>query len=480
MTNKKILMVVAYKARDLEGNALVGYYLKRQYGIEVIYTNGYHLEKKILKHAPDAVVLDHLGWDFKGEQARLAKRLGMKVIVLPTEGLFQEAEDAARVTGAAHNANHLPDCYLAWGNWLNKTLLDKNLMIESQVYAVGCPRFDFYRQPYLNLMKDKRDLLKELGFKNPDLPLILWTTNTTYAARNPRVILKRYAKKSSFDAAYIKALLEDNKRQFRDHSKLVLELAKRRTNWNFIIKIHPAEWVNGYIEMERQAENIKLAYNCPVRDYLYHSDILLQRYCTTATEGWMFNKPVLNLDTAEYPLPVREEYTNGNHSVADLDETDSIIQKYLDGMPIPAEQQTARDAFISDFYFKIDGRSAERCASLISKFLIEPEYDSAAQARKNKLTAEELLKSREQEDSKFVNKAKDFFGIERNRPLRFWKKMLRREMNDNANLFVAEPEITSEMVAELENKFDALLGHKDEITQSDSPIINEKIQQTAF
>ena len=65
MANRKILFIVPYKARDLEGHALVGYHLKDKYGIEAIFTNGYHLERKILEYAPDALVLDHLAWNFQ-------------------------------------------------------------------------------------------------------------------------------------------------------------------------------------------------------------------------------------------------------------------------------------------------------------------------------------------------------------------------------------------------------------------------------
>src|SRR5688572_20628056 len=128
MCSRRILMIVPYQVRDLEGHALVAHQLIRRHGHTVTLTNGYEIERKVLEHQPDAVIFDHLAWDFKVKQARLAKRLGAKVIVLPTEGLFQDYEGAVRQAGKLHDATRVVDCYLAWGQYPRKAFLAENLM----------------------------------------------------------------------------------------------------------------------------------------------------------------------------------------------------------------------------------------------------------------------------------------------------------------------------------------------------------------
>lgn len=450
---KSILVVVPYKARDLEGLALVGYHLKNRFGCEVLFTNGYGLELKILKSSPDILVLDHLAWDFKVAQAKLAAGLGIKVVILPTEGLFQDEEGAVRRAGKLHKAADIPDKYLTWGDYPRRALIKQKLMTEEQVQIAGCPRFDFYREPYLSLMISKAELVEKLGFINPDAPLILWATNTPYASRNADVMLARQTQKAGKPSAEVKIHIEDHLIQFREHSNLIVNLARRHPEYNFVIKVHPAEWINSYLEICAANPNIKLAYNAPIREFIYHCDILLQRNCTTATEGWMLKKPVLNLEIGEAKRPVRAEYKIANHRVFGLEETDSAIKSYLEGMPVPHQQIVARERFIKDFYGEIDGKSAERCAAAINEILESPDYGVSRQAAKNELTRLRFKAWEKQEDARFINKLKDFCGVSRDSSLRFWTKYLRKEKEANADIFVAEPEITPPMIEEIYSKF---------------------------
>ncbi|MCM3874277.1 MAG: hypothetical protein ND895_26605 [Pyrinomonadaceae bacterium] len=457
MKGRKILLIVPYRARDLEGHALVGYHLQNSYGHEPIYSNGYGIEKKLLELAPDAIVFDHLSWNFKVEQARLARDLGMKVIVLSTEGLFQDKEGAVRRSGSLHGATGLIDLYLTWGNYPRSALLERNLMTETQVHTVGCPRFDFYRQPYLALMKTRADLLKPLGLKNPEAPLILWATNTPYASRNPKKMVRRQVRHAKKPEAEVRMHVEDHITQFREHSRAVLALALRHPDWNFVVKVHPAEWINPYVEMARETPNLHLVYNVAIREFLCHCDVLLQRNCTTATEAWMFGKPVLNLELGKYNRKVREEYRLGSHIVNNLEEADETTRNYLEGLPISPEQQRAREDFIKEFYHRVDGRASERCAELINRALSTPNYTDEDRARTQTATSHAYKKGKEAESNSVVNQIKDLLGLDRDISLRYWKRLLRNEAQGNLGVFEAEAEITPGMIAELYQHYSQVL-----------------------
>ena len=317
--NRKILFVVPYKVRDLDGLALVGYHLQNKYGHQVEFSNGYRIENKILKYAPDAIVMDHLVWDFKAKQVRLAKELGMKALVLPTEGFHKDKEEALRIAGKLTQVSRIVDCHFAWGDFVRHAVLEQQLTTEEQIHTTGCPRFDFYREPYLSLMRSRAEFLSQLGISNPEAPLILWATNTTYAWRNQKKMFRRHVSRGSLPEQEVLAYLEDGRTQFRESSRVVIELAKRHPDWNFIIKVHPAEWVNPYVTMTKDVPNLYLAFDAPIREFLYHCDVLLQRGCTTGTEAWMLNKPVLELEIGRYALAPSKEYVAGNHLVSNLE-----------------------------------------------------------------------------------------------------------------------------------------------------------------
>jgi surface carbohydrate biosynthesis protein len=457
MSNRKLLMIIPYKARDLEGHALVGYHLRRLYGYDVVYSNGYGIESKLLQHAPDALVLDHLSWDFKVKQARLARELGMKVIVLPTEGLFQDREGAQRRAGKLHGATHVVDAYLAWGDYARDALLEQELMSEEQVCTVGCPRFDFYAAPYLSLMQTREDLCSSLNFANPYAPLVLWATNTSFASRNPQTMLHRQVRSAKKPAAEVRAHIEDHLVQFKEHSSLVMSLARRHPDWNFVIKVHPAEWINPYVALTKEAPNVRLAFNTPIRHYLYNCDVLLQRNCTTATEAWMLGKPVLNLEVGRYNRVVRDEYRSGNHPVTSLAEADEAVQQYIQGMPVDDAQQKARAAFIASFFYRIDGKSSERCAERIFGVLAPPTYGDDDQARTRRAVNEAYATWREAEDTKVTNRIKDLLGIDRTVSLRFWKEIF-QGWKSNLDLFQPEVDITTDMVGELHHCYEQVLA----------------------
>ena len=78
---------------------------------------------------------------------------------------------------------------------------------------------------------------------NPSHPIIIWATNTPYANYSYNKIVSRYVVKGKWKKDDIIAYWEVCNPQF-NHSKIVMKLAKRHPNWNFIIKVHPAEQLN--------------------------------------------------------------------------------------------------------------------------------------------------------------------------------------------------------------------------------------------
>lgn len=457
MNARKILMIIPYKARDLEGHALVGYHLERTYGHQVIYTNAYYVKDKILQHQPHALVLDHLSWAFKVDEARFGKRHGLKLVILPTEGLFQEPEAAVRRAGKLHKATDLPDLYFTWGDYARRALLDHRLMTENQVQTIGCPRFDFYREPYLPLMISRQELALRWNMRRADVPWVLWATNTAYASRKPEEVLRRHTQVAGKPEEEVRDHLDDHRTQLREHSALVLALAQRHPNCEFVVKVHPAEWINPYVELVKQSPNLSLVYDTPIRDLLYQCDVLLQRNCTTATEAWILGKPVMNLEVGTYKRKVRDEYRRGNHIVTSLEEADKVLRGYLNGTPIPDAQLAARQAFLNDFFDRLDGRASERCAAGIHATVSPPSYTGADQAR----TRTALAETKAHEDRKPLNRLKGLLGIPRTTSLRVWKRLLPApEGLNNLGRFDPEVEITREMTASIYRQLDAVLQER--------------------
>jgi surface carbohydrate biosynthesis protein len=450
--SRKILLIIPYRARDLEGAALLSYHLEKTYGHEVIPSNGYGIEEKILKYGPDAVIFDHLVWDFKVRQARLAKSLGMKILMVPTEGFHQDLEEPTQRAGKLSGICHELDCHFVWGDYVRRGILDLQMAPEDRVHTVGSPRFDFYSEPYLGLMEPRTSFLRRLGIKNPAAPTILWATSSAYASMDVEKVLRRHVGRGNLPEREVRAMLEDCLVRLREHSAAFLELARRHPDWNFVVKVHPAEWIKPYVELVRRLPNLHLAFDAPIREFLYNTDVLLQRGCTTATEAWMLGKPVLELEIGEQQIVVRPEITAGNDVVRSIDEADAALVAYVGGRAVPAEQERARQAVLTDNYFRIDGRSSERCARRINAVVTSPSYTNEDQKRTREAVRTAYEAWGRAENRRLSNRFKDLLGIRRETSLRFWKRLKRDR--DNLGLFVPEIDITREMLEALYPGFD--------------------------
>jgi surface carbohydrate biosynthesis protein len=413
-------------ARDLEGHVLVAFQIERRHGYEVQLCFGETLEEELLAAAPDAFVLDYLGWEARVRVARLARELGIRVAMMPTAGFFQDVDRELRRAGQLLDSASLADFHLTWGEAGRDLLVREQLAPEGRAHAVGCPRFDFYRDPFLSLMGSRPELLERLGVSDADRPLIVWTTNTYFAhRRDGRKEVRKQARQARRPAAELEAEIEDSFNQFREHSRIVENLAVRHPDWNFLVKVHPFESAEPYNAMADRVPNLHVA-DLPVRQVLFHGDVVLQRGCTTATEAWMLGKPVLELTMGQYHHPIRADYLQGNELVQDLESTERAIHRALAGGALSAEQERARETFLREVYYRIDGRAAERCADRIAELVAPPAYSDADRERVRDVTRQARNQWQARENGRLANRIKDSLGVDRRTSLRFWKQLGRR------------------------------------------------------
>ena len=427
---RRILIIVPNVLRDLEGHVLMGYHLAKCYGHEVRYTLGANLTRELLEFAPDAVVMDHLSWDYRARQALLVKKIGAKLIVLPTSGLFRDMSEHELIAGRAFHVNGLLDCYLAWSEQARQRLLASGLLSDAQVRSVGSPRFDFYSLPYTSLIGDRKTLLEGLGVQNTAAPLVVWAPgNVGFAAVGPAA-LKRWKVGTNVDPEFFQDEMVDVLDQYNEHAPLIVELARRRPGWSVIVKVHPGDQLSRFLWMRERAANIRVVQAVSIRELLVHCDALLQRCSTAANEAWMLGKPVLSLGTEREVLKISPEYTAGNTAVRTLDELVAATDGFLEDPRIPEEQERARAAFIEATYFRVDGWSGERCAAAIHDLISAPGH-SDADHEKIQETALAVQPDYDREDiARATHRLKSMIGLKPSRSLRFWRRTSPRSPED--------------------------------------------------
>ena len=450
----RVLILVPVVSRDFEGHALVAYHLHSRYGHDVEFCNANTLHEKMLSFAPDVLVLDRL--DTRSERARLAKRLGMKVVLLPTLGFVQDGLDTEELrAGKNEGGREILDCCFTWGEHSRRLLLEQDILAASQVHTVGSPRFDLYHHPYLTLVEPRAELLRRSGVIDDGAPLIVWTTNAFHTLNELRESAVARAVETGVPEHDFRGQIDDEGTAFHDIAQLVTELARRHPGWRFLMKLHPSEKRGPYESLADGFPNLHVLRDAAIRDVLYHCDALLTHCSTTATEAWMLGKPVLEVIFGDYKVASPREYLAGNHVVVDLPAVEALLERYVGNRDaqVPDEQQCVREEYLSRLYYRIDGRASERCAEQIEMLLAPARHDPEQQGRLRRAAAAEHARWQESDDQRMANRLKRALGLSRDQSLRFWTRYFWDQLLGRELRRPWEEEVTPEMVRACYERF---------------------------
>lgn len=451
---KKILFITTYKARDFEGNSLIGYILLKKYNIETVYVSGYDLLKKIIEFKPIAIIFDHLVWKHKIQLLKVCQNLGLKTFFYPTEGYYLKMESFDESIGLKNLEDPEMNKYLLWGSdMLNRAKSIEKLNNSIDLFKItGASRFDFYlNSKLLKLVESKDEFCYRNDISQNQLIITIMSTHP-YQGYQYKDFHKRY-KKAGYSDEIIKADFYDQQKLFEIQTSLALSIAREYSNdVKILYKAHPAEtYLDSYSNIFRDFDNIKLVYNENVKPYLMHSDIIIQHNCTTAIEAWLLNKKVLQLDFETFKDLTYLEHFNNSIICKNSNDVLNAINK--DIVESSSNKQLKLD-FLERKFFKLDGHSHSRIAFEISE-TIYPMSDIELN-----LIVKNINDLNEKIYNSFPNRLKRTLFIANDKHLNprfFIKKMTSRFFNKSKNKNILnEVDIKLEEVKLIYSKFESV------------------------
>ncbi|MBI5789048.1 MAG: hypothetical protein HZA78_09365 [Candidatus Schekmanbacteria bacterium] len=375
MKKGKIAILVDHKWRDLPGYAYLKYLLENNYGHSVWLIEKGQAAKIIPSNLlPDMVLFIHLLSPALHDYVKYLKDLGIIIGILPTEGMPAIRPDLLAGKYADYS---LADFHFLWSDTMKDFMLKYKVMPEDKLFVCGCTRFDFYREPASKCMIKKEDFANKYNI-NIKLKTILFITNYTrsiFLANEERrdFYLKDTKINEKGDDVgenplkYAQKDLE-SRNIFVENFKL---FCSEYRNVNILLKPHPAEDIEFYRNLVSGIKhpNVRLIYQEYIWDLLNFTDVYIGRTCTTGVEAWFLNKPTItfNLNPAEYYYS--EAQGKGSNIVRTYRELIDMTNYYLQGNEIKPEILECREKFIQDWCYKLDGRSTQRCAEIINKFI---------------------------------------------------------------------------------------------------------------
>ena len=146
---KRICLVLDNPLRDLDGILLIASFLLEQNcEVFIVPMDVQNFDALALK--PDVVLVNYVRKN-NLKLLNLYKIYGIKVAVLDTEGVGRWWPKHSHLL-KSQNANELVDHYYCWGKEQLQQLIASEAIQSEKIKLTGCPRYDFSKYPYRNVL----------------------------------------------------------------------------------------------------------------------------------------------------------------------------------------------------------------------------------------------------------------------------------------------------------------------------------------
>lgn len=387
----RVLLPVDHKWRDLPAYAYLKHLLEKKYRLDVALVRRGWERQYLALFRPDVVVYEALFYPEVTQLARDLSRLGVKIVILPTEGAPTSEPTKFRVAGKQYDYS-MVDLFCSWNREIRDCILKLGTIPPEKVEITGGPRFDVYREPLNRLTSGREELFRRYRL-NPKWPVLTFATNFIYASmadQNPEVMLRDWetlkAAQSGSDWYRHPQELADAERATRREMLTSIDRLKREIgNVNIVLRPHPGEDSSVYESFLRDHgyRDIPLVSMDYIWNLLSVTDVLISRASTVSYEAWFLDKPTVEfqLNPGDKSQHYLQEFGPGSDVARTHEELRALVSGYLKGGTLPDPIRLRRSEIIGKYFHCPDGRSSQRFAESLSRLLASMEFDPGKDAR---------------------------------------------------------------------------------------------------
>ena len=368
MQKKVIVILVDDKNRDLVCACWLKCKLEKQRPDITVILEPLEAYKAVLfAYRPAMIIFNHLLASHLVRYSIFLNSIGVKVGVLPNEGINYEAGELEYNAAKAHSNAHI-DVYFCWneimGDLLKKRYADRDTIIK----VVGIPRFDAYVEPLKSRLAKKKSLK----------PKILIATNFGLVHFNflPRSeadeFFKNWVTHIPAYQNYWRAI--EIHKESREKLLEYVEVIAKSGEYEVVLRPHPREddtfykqWIKRLPETLRA--KIELDKNTPIAELITACDLEISMdQCTTALESWIAGVPTIELEFEKHPMLSNRSAEHLNLVCSSPSNILSAIKTTLQH-PEQSMFAEARAEHIRRFTFKADGKASDRVCETISDLI---------------------------------------------------------------------------------------------------------------
>ena len=363
----RIMLGVDHKWRDLMSYSHLKLLLEERYGFEVFLIHRGWEPFYLSLVRPDILILEGLFYDKWTVLARELHSMGVKVVILPTEGAPASLPGKLRLAGKQYDYSNV-DLFCSWNESIKDLILELGKLPSERIRITGGPRFDFYRPPLHRLVRDRSETLLKHGLR-PDRPTVTFATNFCWAGVAPEVLAHEWKVSKAnetgvewFEDPYVLAVGEEKSRDAMVDA--MVKIRKDFGDVNIILRPHPSEDQQFYHRFLRRTglKGVAFIYEDFIWNVLNATDVLIVRTSTVSFDAWFCGKPTIEfqIEPDRASKTFWKEFGPGSDMVETYDQLREHLTRYLGGGEVPAAMREARQVVLDRYFYKTDGRSSER------------------------------------------------------------------------------------------------------------------------
>ena len=254
-----------------------------------------------IEHLPSGVVFVKSLIKSDKDNILVYQNAGNKIVSQDIEGLVYTTIQEMVDTRFDPSTVSLAEKIFFWGKTQYEAVKKAYPDHAHKFSITGSPAADIWRRPELHQIYENevRDLKEKYG-PYVIIPSAFGSVNHFMGKKSTlKMILDEDIisdeKKNEFEKFWsdYEDFLE---KVFHDMLSLLPELGKALPNHTIIVRPHPSENHQAWIDASRECENIKVIFDGPVTPWLLGADVVYHWGCSTGIESYLLGRPVLTYD----------------------------------------------------------------------------------------------------------------------------------------------------------------------------------------
>jgi surface carbohydrate biosynthesis protein len=300
------------------------------------------------------------------------KNNGFVITALDEEGPFiYDVKNHERYR-VSEKTLSITDHFFCWGKKEYKIISGKLPHLQSKLSLSGNPRFDLLRKELRNFTDKEANKIKA---KFGDFILI----NTNFGRFNNFVGLEDYLEilkaDGRLDQPADKEFYMDEVLYQKEIMPKFQEMAKKLSSIfpkkNIVIRVHPSENINVWIDSLDNYSNIFIVREGNVLNWIAACDDLIHNNCTTAIESYVMGKISLSYRPIDWP---GHEDLLPNQLSIESGEIDELVALIKNSNDLTAELHT-KQKFVNEYVESLDQSfSFEKILNKMDSFNIEHKW----------------------------------------------------------------------------------------------------------